>query len=83
VNKSIPVTFGTMTYTARAIAVSASKIIINGLMTYGGQGIAVIQTSIHTISNSTMAYIGRDTVVNAAFASVAWLGNQLGLREKD
>lgn len=81
VNKSIPVTFGTMVYTAQAIAVSASKIIIHGTMTYGGQAVSVIQTSIHTISNSTMAYIGRDVIVNAVLAPVTWLRG-LGLGER-
>lgn len=83
VSKAVKASVGTMVYSAQAIAVTASKIIIRAMMTYGGQTIAVTQTSIHAISNSTMAYLGRDTIVNAATVAVTWLGNQLGLREKD
>jgi hypothetical protein len=73
-----------MTYAAQAIATNAKRFsaLANATMTYTGQAIVSSQRTISAIGNSTMAYIGQ-AIHGTAEVAITWLGNQLGLREKD
>jgi hypothetical protein len=85
VKKTFPVIAGVMTYAAQAIEVSASKLIAvtAAAMSYAGQAVAVVPSTIFSISNSTLGYIGQSVLVSSFLETITWLGNQLGLREKD